>query len=292
MKRLIPLLFSLLLLFSLFSCSEKPAENENKPPRSPMGDDSLVTVLLDAGHGFGDVGCTSDYLGGLYEYQLTMDFTERLAHKLRSFGYNVIMTHDGEELPSTDEICKAADRLGVKYDPEKMSPDNNVFDAYERAIYANVLCAENEIDFFLSIHVNANADTDTATGFEIDYCAENASSDMSVFAFDAICESLSDSYPERRLKKFADSFDMSFIVNKYTDMPSVLFETGFASTPSDAELLLDESWRDALMDSVAAGLKAYFDLSESDDLRWSVKLVDKSTFMCYNMLNDNLYCCF
>ena len=141
-----------------------------------------------------------------------------------------------------------------------MAPENDVFDAYERAIYANVLAAETEIDFMLSIHVNASADTNTATGFEIDYCAENDSSQMTEIVFDSICASIVSDYPDRRLKQFADSWDMAFIVTKYTSMPSILFETGFASTPSDAELLLNDNWRDELMTTITEGIEEYFSI--------------------------------
>lgn len=263
MKKILAFLLLTLMVFMSASCSSEPLpQEEKKPPSDPCGLDGTVTVLLDAGHGFGDVGCTSDYLYGLYEYELTMDFTKKLAEKLTAFGFKVLLTHDGKECPTADEICEKADALGVEYDREKMSPGNAVFDAYERAIYANVLAAEREIDLFLSIHVNANADTDTATGFEIDYCAENSDSEMSVFAFDSICDALKTDYPDRKLKAFADSWDMSFIVTKYTAVPSLLLETGFATTPSDAALLLDDGWRDSLMTSVAAGIKGYFDLQK------------------------------
>ncbi|MBQ8208026.1 MAG: N-acetylmuramoyl-L-alanine amidase [Clostridia bacterium] len=257
-KRLKALFLFIGLILLFVSCSGEMNEEEKKPPKDPGGTDGKVTVLLDAGHGFGDVGCTSEYLDGLYEHELTMDFTVRLADKLRALGYAVILTHDGISCPTAAEICEEADKLGIEYDAEKMSPGNNVFDAYERAIYANVLAARSEIDFMLSIHVNANADTNTATGFEIDYCAENSSSEMSEFVFDSICNAIQRDYPERRLKQFADSWDMAFIVTKYTSMPSILFETGFASTPSDAELLLDEAWRDNLMTTIAEGIEDYF----------------------------------
>lgn len=251
------IMLTVFLAFSLFSCGKTPS-SPKRPPSSPAGEDGIVTVLLDAGHGFKDVGCTSEYLDGLFEYQLTMDFTLRLKAKLEARGYNVIFTHDGEKYPDETELCLRADELGVEYIADRINYGNDVFDAYERAVYANVLNAENEIDLMLSIHVNANADSDTVTGFEIDYCAENESSPMTKFAFDAICDSLDRDFEGRRLKRFEDSWDMSFIVTKYTSMPSILFETGFASTPSDAELLLDGNWRDSLMTSVADGIEKYF----------------------------------
>lgn len=245
------------LTLGLFSCSKRQEKVEN-PPLDPLGSDGVATILLDAGHGFGDVGCTSEYLDGLYEYELTMDFTMRLAKKLEDMGYKVLLTHDGESYISEEEICLRADEKDIEYMPDKMSVGNNVFDAYERAVYANVLDAEVEIDFMLSVHVNANADTNTAQGFEIDYCADNESSEMSAFVFDSICDALERDFSGRRLKKFADSWEMAFIVTKYTSMPSILFETGFASTPSDAELLLDENWRDKLMTTISEGIDDYF----------------------------------
>lgn len=255
------LVFALLIgmIFSVISCSTDPNEEPNTG-KDPRGQDGIVTVLLDAGHGFGDVGCTSEYLDGFYEYELNMDFVERLSEKLCKLGYTVLLTHDGKTFPKAAEICEEADRLGIEYASDKMAPENDVFDAYERAIYANVLAAETEIDFMLSIHVNASADTNTATGFEIDYCAENDSSQMTEIVFDSICASIVSDYPDRRLKQFADSWDMAFIVTKYTSMPSILFETGFASTPSDAELLLNDNWRDELMTTITEGIEEYFSI--------------------------------
>lgn len=259
MKKILILIFMILALL-IASCSPKPKEEEKKPPKSPYGEDGVVTLLLDAGHGFGDIGCTSQYLQGKNEHELTIDFVTKLKGKLEALGFTVLLTHDGISYPDASVISKRSVELGLEFDPEKMSDKNGVFDAYERAIYANLLHAENEIDLFLSIHVNASADSDTATGFEIDYCAENDSSDMSAFAFDSICHKLEEKYPSRRFKQFADSWDMSFIVTKYTNMPSILFETGFASTQSDAQLLLDEDWRDGLMSALADGIKDYFEL--------------------------------
>ncbi len=260
MKKYLSLLLCAVMLLALWGCGDKPEEKISLPSRSPVGEDGIVTVLLDPGHGFGDVGCVSEYLGDKYEHHLTMDFSKRLEKKLRELGYNVLLTHDGENIPSMAEAVLEAERLGVDFDMERVTAENNIFDAYERTVYANVLAKETEIDLFFSIHVNANADTDTAEGFEIDYCAENASSEMSSFAFDAVCARLEAAYPERRLKKFADTWEMSFVVNKYTAVPSILFETAYASTPSEASLLLDEGWREALMQVIAGGIADYFAL--------------------------------
>lgn len=259
-KRYISVLLCALILISVCGCADKTKEENKLPSLPPMGEDGIATVLIDPGHGFGDVGCISEYLGDVYEHHLTMDFAKRLEKMLHGLGYNVLFTHDGENIPNMAEVSAEAYSLGVDFEAERVTAQNNIFDAYERTVYANVLAKKTEIDLFFSIHVNANADTNTAEGFEIDYCAENESTEMSSFAFDAICARLEAAYPERRLKKFADTWDMSFVVNKYTAVPSILFETAYASTPTEAELLMDESWRESLMQTIADGIADYFSL--------------------------------
>lgn len=251
------IVFLLLLSAMLVSCSGGEAQEDDKPTE-PKGEDGEVTILLDAGHGFDDIGCKYDYLGGLSELNLTLTYVEKIKTELTSLGYRVILTHDGETFPNFETLTALADERGVEYDSSKMT-DNNVFDAYERTIMANCLAKETEIDLMLSIHVNANASSDECEGFEVDYCAENESSKRTKHIFGAICDALEDEFEGRKMKRFADSWDESFIVTKYVSMPSVLIETGFASTPSEAELLISEAWQDRLASAIAAGVKSYFE---------------------------------
>ena len=49
------------------------------PVKNP---DDPLTVCVDAGHGFTDPGCTTDYLEGLYEREIVADYLkERAARK-------------------------------------------------------------------------------------------------------------------------------------------------------------------------------------------------------------------
>ena len=70
----VALCLAVLLLFSLCACTGKEEENtaadettaaEPDPAygsvRAEDRDDGVLRVLLDAGHGFGDVGCQSPY---------------------------------------------------------------------------------------------------------------------------------------------------------------------------------------------------------------------------------------
>jgi len=42
-------------------------------------------------------------------------------------------------------------------------------------------------------------------------------------------------------------------------MPSVLIESGYASTPEDAEKLLDEEWQNNFAEAVCTGIINYID---------------------------------
>ena len=151
------------------------------------------------------------------------------------------------------EITSEAKRLGVEYEWEKLA-DNNIFSAYERSIYANCLAAEQDIDFFLSIHVNAMENMPERSGFEIDYYAEGEDAALSRAYFNGIIASIADNMPGMGIDSWEDSWDEAFIVTKITRLPAVLIETGFASNASDAEFLLSEDNRSSLMNAVCDGI--------------------------------------
>lgn len=65
---------------------------------------------------------------------------------------------DGKSFPSLTELTAFADYYDIEYNIDKCV-DNNIFSAYERTIYANYLSKINAVDFFISIHVNANGKT-------------------------------------------------------------------------------------------------------------------------------------
>ena len=88
--------------------------------------------------------------------------------------------------------------------------------------------------------------------------AENGSSRYSEFVFRSVCESLEESFPDIPRKEFADSWEDSFIVTKYTNLPSALLELGFATTKTDAEKILDPAWQAEVCDAVANGISKAF----------------------------------
>ena len=210
-------------------------------------------ILLDAGHGFGDPGTSSDFLG-CSEKDVTIRMAKLLKAELESRGYEVDLTHDGETFTSEQEIMKMADKKNLSYKAEKFET-NRVFSAYERTIYANVLNAENKYSLFVSLHVNA-LEKGNASGFQLDYCCENAYSPASKVAAESIKNSLESNFPDTRMKYKEDTYDDAFIVTKYSEMPSLLLEMGYATDESDAAKLNDAGWCSLFIKAVADGIEA------------------------------------
>lgn len=199
------------------------------------------TVVIDPGHGFDDPGSHPEFLYS-DEADITLKAAKSLETALREKGVKTVLTHNGKSFPTVKEICAAADKYGIEYDEEKMK-ENNVFSAYERVIYSNVLAREISNCFFVSLHTNSVEDSPSTCGLAIDYYEESPfSTELGIFANDFKAE------VRQTLNKdtviFADNTKNAYIVNKYSTVPSILIEMGYGSNRQDGMDLMNEAWID------------------------------------------------
>lgn len=198
--------------------------------------DGKRVVLLDAGHGFRDIGCDTDLMEGT-EAEVTLAVTLKLKAELEKRGIEVILTHDGESFPTAETVKDLADKAGVEYVGEDII-ENDIFSAYERAIYSASIAEKEGIDLFLSLHVNSIENNPDISQYEIDYYKGNPySTSLAVLA-----ESLSGKL-DNKTKIFADDYENAFLVTKHGTHPSMLLEMGYATNERDAENLNSEKWR-------------------------------------------------
>ncbi len=282
------------LLFLLLTCtgactgaqqSEQSTETESVLSETiPLPDESAETacktVLLDAGHGFGDVGCSFPN-GTVYEKDITLQLTQKIGTALRSRGINVLYTHDGSACPTGSQLYTLAQTLDYDLDEylrglvERYSGrageelqatldsfygglnENDLFGVYERCYYANLLAKQQDISLFVSVHINANESCDTLTGFELFCCMDTpyaaASGDLMLELQGALAYRFLQK--ETRIRTYG--WDDAYVVTKYTDMPSVLIESGYATTPSEAADLQNELWQNEFAQAVADGILRY-----------------------------------
>jgi len=212
---------------------------------TPSNHDGRKIICIDAGHGFDDVGC-GPYLMGCYEKEVTLKAAKKLKASLEALGAEVILTHDGESYPSEAQLIADAERLGITL-KENGIIENNIFSAYERGIYEEILVREAAVDFFISLHVNSVENASYVDGYELYYCKDNPNQTL----LNQFGENLSQVL-DNDLTVDVTEYDDSYIVTKYSKIPSVLLEMGYATNPQDAKNMTSASWLAQLGETLAA----------------------------------------
>ena len=213
------------------------------------------TVLIDAGHGYADPGCTSKYLGGVYEMTITYDMACLLRDELSERGYSVVMLRDGESFPNEGEILSRAKDLGM-FVKENNINENNVFHAYERTLWADVMNRDTPFALMISLHVNSLPSAEEVRGTEIYHCVDNGCAAPSELLATIIEEHVRSDFGVR-VRRDGTVWSDSYIVTKWTEMPSVLVEMAYATNPDDAKLLFDKEWRKEYVDTLADSIDEY-----------------------------------
>lgn len=216
-----------------------------KPLKEP------VVICVDAGHGFADPGCVSDNLENGTEADITLKVALILKEKLEEVGAKVIMTHDGQTFPAAQDVKDYANRYGISYNAYNIKA-NDIFSAYERAVYCQALGEEKGIDFFISLHINA-VDNPDVSRYDIYYSEENPSAEK----LRTFCSGL-EANLDNKLLIHETTRGKSMYVTKYSKFPSVLLEMGFATNLHDATNLNSDTWRHSFARTVTEQIVEYF----------------------------------
>ena len=216
-----------------------PATGVERSHEEAPSVDAGVTICIDPGHGFDDVGCSSDYLkNGKEEKDMTLQYAQALKTELEQMGYNVLLTHDGNT-----------------FSQEYNFYQNNIFSADERAAYVNSL----DVDYFVSLHCDTFEEDHTVGGTRVYYYD---SSVKTVTYSDAVANSISaflaKEFPDVKAPSVHDN--QSYAVLRETTMAASLIEIGFISNQTDAENIQNADWQAKFITGVAAGIDSYFSL--------------------------------
>lgn len=184
---------------------------------------SGLTICIDPGHGGGDHGAVNPRLN-LSEKNVTLNISMKLAEKLRSRGFNVVMTRD-------------CDR-DVTY---KGSSDSEELNA---RVNAGVNCGAS---LYLSVHINASTNT-AAGGISTHWCKPGDKFLASEIQAELIGATM--------LRDRGVVQDRFFVI-KNSPMPAVLIEVGFISNDSEAKLLMQNDFLDKVADAIANGTCIY-----------------------------------
>ena len=198
------------------------------------------TICVDPGHGFYDSGCGEGYYSdGTLEKDINMAVATKLTERLSLLGYTVIQTHDGKTLPPED------------------TNGNHVFSATERVVYANSL----DIDYLISIHVNALDSNPDVNGMHIYYQQSSYKvNDWSKAVCEAIASAIAEEVDGAKKPLIKDGTDpnTSFALTREVRAASSLLEIGFITNEEDAANMVDPAWQQVVANAIADGIDNFF----------------------------------
>jgi len=260
------------LAFSLSSSAGAPAAAVSPVSRAPLREVKAahapptsgreVVVAIDAGHGGQDPGAIGR--AGTYEKDVVLDISKRLAARINQEpGMRAVLTRDGDYFLKHRERIRRARAAGAQLfvsvhadavrDPSVSG--SSVYVLSEKG-------ASDEQSRWLADRENA---ADLAGGISLDDkdpviasvlvdLAQSAQIGQSVVAAERVLRSL------RRVNEVRKPQvqQAGFLVLKSPDIPSMLVETAFISSPSDERLLNIESKRAELADAIFDGVRQFF----------------------------------
>lgn len=219
------------------------------------------TIVIDPGHGGPDNGAM---VGGVVEKDVTLAFAKQLAGKLEASGrFNVVMSRASDVFVPLSERVRiarssgAALMISVHADTLPESSDVSgatvytVSDKASDAYAAKVAAKENEAD--AAVGVDGQADVADVNDILFDLTRQETRAYSHVFARTLVnywkVAGRLNKNPQRAA---------GFVVLKAPDVPSVLLELGYLSSPQDSAQLTSDSWRDAATGQMAEAILSYF----------------------------------
>jgi N-acetylmuramoyl-L-alanine amidase len=249
---------------------------QSKPPRQPQpnaradkesnadaAQDPRPVIVIDPGHGGLDAGTT----GGSAESEkaIVLEFALQLRQRLeRTDKFRVVMTRSDDSFVPLGErvriarVAKAAlfisihaDALARRDADTRGATVYTVSDRATDAEAARLADSENKADAIAG--VDLSSEPDEIADILIDLAQRETRAFSSQFARALVGELKTTARLHKRPLRSA-----GFKVLKAPDIPSVLLELGYVSSPHDLKLLTSEAWRTRVADSIAQAIMAFF----------------------------------
>lgn len=218
-------------------------------------------IVIDPGHGGADPGTIG--ISGIYEKHLTLSMARELKKRLvRTGRFKVRLTRD------RDIFVRLRDRVRIARDAKaelfisihadsvgnKRIKGSAVYTLSEKASDGEAReLAEKENKADLIAGVDLTHETPEVTSILIDLAQRESMNQSARFATVLVKELRRHNKVLRNSHRFA-----GFAVLKAPDVPSVLFEMGFLSNPSDERALRSRKYRARLAATVVRSAEAYF----------------------------------
>lgn len=220
MRRKVELIVGLIMLIGLIVVAGKLSNYVS----SPQVTKEDIEVILDAGHGGWDPGKVG--LSGSVEKDINLAISKKLEAKLKKKGIKLIVTRkDNNGLYSEDSNNKKA---------EDMKKRVNLINMTKPALT-------------VSIHQNSFSDQ-RVKGPQVFYYT---SSKKSKEVAELLQKFLNKMEPNNAREAKANN---TYYMLKRTEVPTVIVECGFLSSPEDEAKLLDEKYQEKVAKTLCDGI--------------------------------------
>jgi N-acetylmuramoyl-L-alanine amidase len=242
-----------------------PAPAEVQEPED-RGEDAPLRVVLDPGHGGIDPGAERQ---GLREKDLMLTFALELRDTLlRSGGFAVSLTRESDYFVSLERRIALAHRAGadvfISLHADSLSEGQahgatvHVL-AREASDIASAKLAERQDRSDLLAGVDLSTTDDRVTGILLDLARQETQPRSDELA-GALVEGMVQTGGPMNTRPRRSA---GFSVLKAADIPSVLVEIGFMSSPRDLKNLQDAAWRAKMARGIRNGLQVWRDADKA-----------------------------
>lgn len=187
------------------------------------------TIVIDAGHGGGDHGCTAPATASaasLAEADIAFDIASRIEGRLTAMGAQALLTHAADLAAPLTET--------------------------ERADFAN----RAQADLVISIHTDAS-ESSHASGAATYYFGTQDGTRHSMVG-QRLAQMIQDELTTSVDLQDGRTHPMTWDLLRLTRMPAVRVEIGYLSNPTDAAHLADPAFRDSAAEAIARGVVRLF----------------------------------
>nr|WP_052232413.1 N-acetylmuramoyl-L-alanine amidase [Methylobacterium sp. ZNC0032] len=230
-------------------------------PAAKTAGETRRTIVIDPGHGGIDPGAT---VAAIAEKVVVLAFGKALKEQLEANGrYRVVMTRDDDRFVSLGDRVQIgrgeqAD-LFISIHADSLTQAQEVrgatvYTRSERATdaeAARLAAKENEADAVAGLETSE--ELQDVAGILMDLARRETRTFTGVFARNLV-EKLGGSIKMHKIPLRS----ARFWVLSAPDVPSVLIELGYMSSPKDAELLNSPEWRGKAVTAVSAAIEDYF----------------------------------
>lgn len=229
------MIFLTLIAIALFIGSVKNVFLDNRSIPSNVEINNENIILIDPGHGGFDGGAVSRR--GVVEKHINLSISLKLRDKLKSLGYQVLMTREDDRSLHTKDGKIGNMKLEDLNNRCKMKKgiSNIVFISIHQNFYKDINCSGPQVWY-----------SDSFESLKLAYIIQcNLNKDLN--------------YTLRKEKEAKGAYK---ILRCYPSIPSIIIECGFLTNPEEEIKLQMDAYQYKIADSITKSINQYYESGE------------------------------